>query len=115
MNEDLKVYKKINKSGFKTKYEHIYYNLDQKVAEITICEEKKEDVFKMDEERFIKDKIIIKNLVKKERINLEERIKNNKIVIAISEGDTKEVEKAIKHLNKNIYRLNKIKNFINGK
>ena len=60
MTEDLKVYKKINKSDFKTKFEHIYYNLDKKVAEITICEEKKEDVVILDEERFVTDKTIIK-------------------------------------------------------
>ena len=80
MTEDLKVYKKINKSDFKTKFEHIYYNLDKKVAEITICEEKKEDVVILDEERFVTDKTIIKNLVRKERNNLEDRIKNNKLV-----------------------------------
>jgi len=62
MEEDLKIYKKINKSGFKTKIEHIYYNLDQKVVEITICEERKEDVFIVDEERFIKENRVIKNL-----------------------------------------------------
>ena len=94
MTEDLKVYKKINKSDFKTKFEHIYYNLDKKVAEITICEEKKEDVVILDEERFVTDKTIIKNLVRKERNNLEDRIKNNKLVIAMSVNNPNEVEKA---------------------
>ena len=57
MSEDLKVYKKIDKSGFKTKIEHIYYNLDKKVAEITICEEREDDVYILDEERFINEKL----------------------------------------------------------
>ena len=81
MTEDLKVYKKINKSDFKTKFEHIYYNLDKKVAEITICEEKKEDVVILDEERFVTDKTIIKNLVRKERNNLEDRIENKRSIL----------------------------------
>ena len=113
MTEDLKVYKKINKSGFKTKFEHIYYNLDKKVAEITICEEKKEDVLILDEERFVTDKTIIKNLVRKERNNLEDRIKNNKLVIAMSVNNPNEVEKATNHLNKNNNRLQRIRSYIN--
>jgi hypothetical protein len=126
MSEDLKVYKKIDKSGFKTKIEHIYYNLDKKVAEITVCEEREEDVSMVDEERFISDKTIIRNLVRKENKNLEKKIKNNNLVIALSvdnpeevEKATKhlnpeEVEKATKHLNKNKNRLERIKNYING-
>ena len=113
MTEDLKVYKKINKSGVKTKVEHIYYNLDKKVAEITICEEKKEDVLILDEERFVTDKTIIKNLVRKERNNLEDRIKNNKLVIAMSVNNPNEVEKATNHLNKNNNRLQRIRSYIN--
>mgnify|MGYP003655435510 FL=1 len=113
MEEDLKLYKKIDKSGFKTKVEHIYYNLDQKVAEITICEERKEDTFLLDEERFITDKTIIRNLVKKENNNLENRIKNNKVVIAMSDNNPQEVEKATNHLNKNKNRLQRIKSYIN--
>ena len=113
MREDLKVYKKIDKSGFKTKIEHIYYNLDKKVAEITICEEREEDVSMMDEERFISDKTIIRNLVRKENKNLEKKIKNNNLVIALSVDNPEEVEKATKHLNKNKNRLERIKNYIN--
>jgi len=113
MEEDLKIYKKINKSGFKTKIEHIYYNLDQKVVEITICEERKEDVFIVDEERFIKENRVIKNLAKKELTKLEGKIKNNRMVIAISEGNPQEIEKANKHLNRNKKRLEKLKSFIN--
>jgi hypothetical protein len=114
MEEDLKIYKKINKSGFKTKIEHIYYNLDQQVVEITICEERKEDVFIVDEERFIKENRLIKNLAKKELTKLEKKIKNNRMVIAISEGNLQETEKANKHLNKNKKRLEKFKSFIDG-
>ena len=113
MEKDLKVYKKIKINGFKTTVEHIYYNLDQKVAEITICEEKKEDVFMVDEERYITDKTIVKNLTKKELKNLESRIKNNRLVIVISEGDTVEIEKATRHLSKNETRLVRIKKFVN--
>jgi len=113
MEEDLKIYKKINKSGFKTKIEHIYYNLDQKVVEITICEERKEDVFIVDEERFIKENRVIKNLAKKELTKLEGKIKNNRMVIAISEGNPQEIEKANKHLKRNKKRLEKLKSFIN--
>ena len=113
MSEDLKVYKKIDKSGFKTKIEHIYYNLDKKVAEITICEEREEDVSMMDEERFINDKTIIRNLVRKENKNLEKRIKNNNLVIALSNDNPQEVEKATNHLNKNKNRLQRIKSYIN--
>ena len=115
MEEDLKIYKKVNKSGFKTKIEHIYYNLDKQVVEITICEERKEDVFIIDEERFIKENRVIKNLAKKELTKLEEKIKNNRMVIAISEDNPQEIEKANKQLNKNKKRLEKIKSFINGK
>jgi hypothetical protein len=113
MIEDLKVYKKINKSGFKTKIEHIYYNLDKKVAEITICEEREDDVSILDEERFINDKTIIRNLVRKENKNLEKRIKNNNLVIALSNDNPQEVEKATNHLNKNKNRLQRIKSYIN--
>jgi len=113
MEKDLKLYKKIVSNGFKTKVEHIYYNLDQKVAEITICEEKKEDVYFLDEERFINDKIIVRNLTKKELKNLVDRIKNNKVVIILSKGDTNEIEKATNHLKKNEIRLEKIKKIIN--
>ena len=113
MIEDLKVYKKINKSGFKTKIEHIYYNLDKKVAEITICEEREDDVSILDEERFINDKTIIRNLVRKENKNLEKRIKNNNLVIALSNDNPQEVEKATNNLNKNKNRLQRIKSYIN--
>ena len=113
MVEDLKLYKKIDMGGFKTKVEHIYYNLDKKVAEITICEERKEDMFITDEERFISDKTIIRNLVKKENRHLEKRIKNNNVVIALSKDDPQEVEKATNHLNKNKNRLQRIKSYIN--
>ena len=113
MGEDLKVYKKNDKSGFKTKIEHIYYNLDKKVAEITICEEREDDVYILDEERFINDKTIIRNLVRKENKNLEKRIKNNNLVIALSNDNPQEVEKATNHLNKNKNRLQRIKSYIN--
>jgi len=113
MSEDLKLYKKIDKSGFKTKVEHIYYNLDKKVAEITICEEREDDTFVLDEERFIIDKTIIKNLVRKENKDLEKRIKNNNLVIALSNNNPHEVEKATNHLNKNKNRLQRIKSYIN--
>ena len=77
------------------------------------CEEREDDVYILDEERFINDKTIIRNLVRKENKNLEKRIKNNNLVIALSNDNPQEVEKATNHLNKNKNRLQRIKSYIN--
>ncbi len=92
--------------------EEIDYNLSTKTAEVFIYGGDGEDEEYKSTDKFKEDNKIILKLSKKEIPILENKILNNKTVIALSDNNEIELKKAKKHLSNNQYRLKIVKKYI---
>jgi hypothetical protein len=94
--------------------EHVIYDLEKRVANVSLEGGDKAYEEYTDKERFEEDIKVVIRLAKKEIPKLEEKIQNNKRVIALSEGNQLELEKANRHLSNNQRKLEFISKFIEG-
>lgn len=111
MGKEIIVSKKKN-IGHNDRDEYVDYSLQKRVAKITMSNGKKVFEEYDDKSRFELDIKSIVTLAKKEIPILEEKIQNNKRVIALSEGNQIELDKANRHLSINQQKLDFVTNFI---
>jgi len=95
--------------------EETEYNLSNKTAKVFISGGNEEDEEYKSTDKFKEDNKIILQLSKKEIPILENKILNNKTVIALSDNNEIELKKAKKHLSNNQYRLKIVKKYIKEK